>query len=263
MFEYLDIIDFEQFGYPDLNRYLINMLSSEASNFDNVLWSIVFGNQHIEDIDMGYGIHQIVKTDGHFFLIPFLIQMLSSDEIDKDYFTLILQLLRYMASYAHFKDIDETVEPKVLQIHAMVWSGFAIYLELLKSRSDLQLVILGLLAEYPQFSLQLHSIFVNTIESLTDDSLKASAILQIQGMYLYKDFFPDEYINYLMQFNNQLNPKQLLQTVSLCIMEIQKSDSPGWVISHVTDVYVNWVNRDGKLPKGFWKIHDLKDYILS
>ena len=85
----------------------------------------------------------------------------------------------------------------------------------------------------------------------------------MQDLYLHKYIFPDEYITYLMKFKDIVGMEQFLQTVSLCLMEIQKEDAPDWVISNVKDVYVHWVTRDGKLPKGFWKIHKLKDYILT
>lgn len=266
MVNYLEIIDWEKLGASKLPEKLVQLITESNEGKRNEAWHMVDNMlnayQSFEDLDRGYGSYGILKQDIHFYTIPYFLDVLSQNQDDITLSGCLFYLWN-MAKYIRFNDLAPEHVEKARQIHMMVWSGTAIYLRLLNN-DKLRSSVLWILAEYPEFEVQLTSVFQDTILQAQDMRKKANLVVIMQHMYLLLDEVPDYYVAFLNKLVESDKESLFAKTVGLCLAEIQKQSAPQWAIETYYLVHDNMLNSLGyPLPVGYEKVHNLKKIFVG
>jgi hypothetical protein len=146
-------INWEKLGFANTSSWLRGLISQDYKTrmfgYGAIEDQIVRGGMHSQDTDRGYGLSNIMKTNIHLYVVPFILEFLGNPDVaDK---ANLLYLLAEMARYVRYNDGTELDKMKATQIHHTIWAGLPTFIDLL-SASDRQLKVATafLLSEYPK-----------------------------------------------------------------------------------------------------------------
>ncbi len=132
-----------------------------------------------------------------------------------------------MADYVHFEPIDESVYPKALKIHDIIWGGFRTYLSILSDSNDPILInTIGLLTKYPEYSRYVFPLILTKLKEIeTDEALCDPLWTAHELSHSLNDELVTSFTEFLTDCLKSNRMNRLRATVSTILVDIHGQDA--------------------------------------
>ncbi len=115
---------------------------------------ILYGGINFQDVDRGYGISAILASDILYLMTPFLIELLTYEQVKTK--AAILSMLRFMVGYVGFHYEGEIYLDRAKQLRQVIWKENNLYLNLLVDADpSIRVAAFSLLSSFEEYAQRL------------------------------------------------------------------------------------------------------------
>ena len=253
----LELIDWGQFGYPQIPEWLAHLQSPNQwirnDSYSKLQSRILYGNASFQDIDLGFGAEQIFSSEILLLLAPCLIAHLR--EAQKEAYPYLLSFLGEAAGFVRLEHAQGIFLERASRLHEIIWGGLDEYLRILQRSNEHLAVTAGwLLCEYPEHFRHLYPIMLTTIKRLSEDKQRARLLWYVYRVIAQQEKMPEDFSRLLMQATEAEDYPISSVTAAICFVDRFRKNAPEQAINNVVqlvaDIDAHRYDAGG-LPPGY------------
>lgn len=208
---------------------------------------ILYADEDWQNIDLGYGISSVLKTDVHTLIVPFLIDLLNLEE-DNDKSDL-LWMLWFMAGYENFHYEEDIYVERARQISQAIWKGRDTYITLLTHKdASVRLASVELLVMDVERRGDNLSLILQTIQAEEEQVTKAQMLWEINEQIARNLRWSESDITIikglLLHYLTTENTHALKITSAVMLIDLLKSEAPPEAIDYLVETLINPIDPD-------------------
>jgi hypothetical protein len=253
----LDQVDWKIRHAEELPNHIRNLASDDDQLTiyaqEYIEEKILYGGINFQDVDRGYGISTILASDILSLMTPFLIELLTYEQVKTK--AAILSMLRFIVGYVDFHFEGEIFLDRAKQIRQVIWKENKLYLNLLiDADASVRLSAFSLLSDFEEYAQILLPSLLEKIRGEGSTDTKSLMLWNLKKLVIENEILDPEmrhrFIDFLYELIvlNQAYPVRIV--AAMLLIHFLREKAPFEVIKIVIQalIYENDPPSPAHLP---------------